>query len=74
MVTKITKIINWEYIKTELQDKLNKVKSDKEMKEFCEDIFGGFIYANKDEIIKSIQEDETGMILKPHISDRGYIG
>lgn len=71
---KTEKEINWETIKTELQNKLKAIKNEQDMKEFCEDIFGGFLYTNKDEIKKSIMQSETEMNLKPHTSERNYIG
>ena len=72
--------ISWKSIKIELQDKLNKVKTEKQMKTFVEDIFGGFLYTNKDEIKKSIlasglaSESENELNLKPHTSSMSYVG
>ncbi len=78
-------MINWKTIKTELQDKLKSVKSDKEMKNFVETIFGGVFYANQDEILKKLLNDklkfnlnnekhQEELQLKPHTSNRNYIG
>ena len=39
------------------------------MKQFCEDIFGGFLYANQDEIKKSLMQVQ----MQTDEGDRNYI-